>query len=73
LYGDSVLVRGAVLNVIRSKWNELRREFTELDPFRTGYVQSDEFDDILSEHCPSVNQEDLDVLKYRFQTENDSR
>ncbi len=73
LYGDSVLVHGAVLNMIRSKWDELRREFTELDPYRTGYVQSDEFDDILSELCPSVNQEDLETLKVRFQSKNDSR
>ena len=73
LYGDSVLVHGAALSVIRSKWDELRREFTELDPYRTGYVQSDEFDEIFSELCPSVNQEDLDMLKYRFQSNNDSR
>jgi len=70
LYGDSVLVRGAVLNVIRAKWDELRREF---DPYRTSFIQSDEFDDILIELCPSVNQDDLDALKYRFQSTNDSR
>ncbi|CAF3658026.1 unnamed protein product [Rotaria sp. Silwood1] len=73
LYGDSVLVHGTALNAIRSNWDDLRREFTELDPYRTGYVQSDEFDDILTELCPSVNQEDLDILKFRFQTQNDSR
>jgi hypothetical protein len=73
LYGDSVLVHGAALNLIRAKWDELRREFAELDPYRTGYVQSDEFDDILTELCPAVNQDDLDILKSRFQTQNDSR
>jgi Ca2+-binding EF-hand superfamily protein len=73
LYGDSVLIHGAVLNVIRSKWDELRREFTELDPYRTGYVQSDEFNDVLSELWSSINEEELDMLKYRFQTKNDSR
>jgi hypothetical protein len=73
LYGDSVLVHGTALNLIRAKWDELRREFTELDPYRTGYVQSNEFDDILTELCPAVNQDDLDILKSRFQTQNDSR
>ncbi|CAF3759605.1 unnamed protein product [Rotaria socialis] len=58
-----VLVHGAALNAIRSYWDKLRREFTELDPYRTGYLQSDEFDDILNQHCPSVNQEDLDMLQ----------
>ncbi|CAM2722315.1 unnamed protein product [Rotaria socialis] len=55
--------RRAALNAIRSYWDKLRREFTELDPYRTGYLQSDEFDDILNQHCPSVNQEDLDMLQ----------
>lgn len=73
LYGDSVLVRGTVLNAIKSKWNELRREFSELDPYRTSFVQSDEFDDILTELYPSVNQSDLDALKHRFKTNRDSR
>ncbi len=73
LYGDSVLVHGAALNAIRSNWDQLRREFTQLDPFRTGFIQSDEFDDILMELCPAVNQEDLDMLKSRFQTKNDQR
>ncbi|CAF1077134.1 unnamed protein product [Rotaria sordida] len=73
LYGDSVLVHGAALNAIKSNWDQLRQEFTQLDPYRTGYLQSDEFDDILTELCPSVNQEDLDMLKFRFQTEYDSR
>ncbi|CAF4607718.1 unnamed protein product [Rotaria socialis] len=58
-----VLVHGAALNAIRSYWDKLRREFTELDPYRTGYLQSDELDDILTQHCPSVNQEDLDMLQ----------
>ncbi|CAF2140370.1 unnamed protein product [Rotaria magnacalcarata] len=73
LYGDSILVHGTALNAIRSNWNELRREFAELDPYRTGYVQSDEFDEILTELCPSVNQDDLDIFKFKFQTQNDSR
>ncbi|CAF4227745.1 unnamed protein product, partial [Rotaria sordida] len=72
LYGDSVLVHGAALNAIKSNWDQLRQEFTQLDPYRTGYLQSDEFDDILIELCPAVNQEDLDMLKFRFQNKHDS-
>ncbi|CAF3437010.1 unnamed protein product, partial [Rotaria sp. Silwood2] len=72
LYGDSVLVHGTALNVIRSNWDQLRKEFTQLDPYRTGYVQSDEFDDILTELCPQVNQEDIDMIKFRVQTKHDS-
>ncbi|CAF4816073.1 unnamed protein product [Rotaria sp. Silwood1] len=73
LYGDSVLVHGTALNAIRSNWDQLRREFTQLDPYRTGYIQSEEFDDILTELCPQVNQEDLDIIKFKFQTKHDSR
>ena len=73
LYGDSVLVHTAALNAIRSNWNELRREFGQLDPHRTGFIQSDEFDDILVELCPSVNQDDLDLLKSKFQDQFQNR
>ncbi len=72
LYGDSVLVHGTALNAIRSNWDQLRREFTQLDPYRTGYIQSDEFNKILTEFCPAANQ-DVDMLKFRFQTQHDSR
>jgi len=72
LYEDSVLVHGTALNAIRSNWDQLRREFTQLDPYRTGYIQSDEFNKILTEFCPAVNQ-DVDMLKFRFQTQHDSR
>ncbi len=71
MYGDSVFVHGAALNAIRLNWDQLRKEFTQLDPYRTGYVQSEEFDDISTELCPAVNQEDLDMLKFRFQTQHD--
>lgn len=73
LYADTVLVHGAALNAIRSNWDELRQEFTQLDPYRTGFIQSDEFDEILTELCPAVNQEDLDIIKFRFQTKDDLR
>ncbi|CAF1342560.1 unnamed protein product [Rotaria magnacalcarata] len=73
LYGDSVLVHGTALNAIRSNWDQLRKEFAQLDPYKTGFVQSDEFDEILTELCSSVNQDDLDMLKYRFETKHDSR
>lgn len=73
LYGDSVLVHGTTLNAIRSNWNELRREFVQLDPFRTGFIQSEEFDEILTELCPIINQEDLQTFKHKFQTKADSR
>jgi hypothetical protein len=73
LYGDSILVHSGARNIIRSNWDQLRREFAELDPYRTGYVQPEEFDDILTELCPAVNQQDLNLIKSRLQTRNDSR
>ena len=73
LYGDSVLVHGTTLNAIRANWNELRREFLQLDPYRTGFIQSEEFDEIINELCPAGNQEDRHRFKDKFQTKTDSR
>ncbi|CAF3737315.1 unnamed protein product [Adineta steineri] len=46
---DSVLVHDAALNAIKSNWDQLRKELTQLDSYKTGYIQFDEFDDILTE------------------------
>jgi len=73
LYGDSVLVHGTALNAIRSNWDDLKSEFVLLDPYRTGFIQPEEFDDILQELCPAVNQQDLDMFRHKFQTKHDSR
>ncbi|CAF1076134.1 unnamed protein product, partial [Didymodactylos carnosus] len=73
LYADNILVHGSALNAIRSNWDELRREFTELDPYRTGYIMGEEFDDVLYDICPVVNQEDLETFKTKFKTGNDGR
>ena len=73
LYGENILVHTHARNVIRTNWDRLRREFAELDPYRTGYVQPEEFDDVLSELCPAVNQEDLYLIKSKLHTQHDPR
>ena len=73
LYGDSVLVHGTALNAIRSNWNELKDEFLHFDPYQTGFIQTEEFDEILTDLCPAVNDEDLLNLREKFQNKNDSR
>lgn len=73
LYGDSILVHGNVRHIIRSNWDKLRREFAELDLYRTGYVQPEEFDEILTELCSAINREDLYLIKSKLHTESDPR
>jgi hypothetical protein len=73
LYGDTVLVHETALNAIRAHWNELRREFVELDPYRTGLVHGDEFDEIVGELCPAVNNDDLDNLKATLTSQSEPR
>lgn len=58
-YGDSVLVYGTTLSTITSNWNEIRREFTQVEPYTIDYVQSNEFDDILTELCLVFNNKTL--------------
>ncbi|UJR11717.1 hypothetical protein I4U23_015898 [Adineta vaga] len=73
LYGENILVHSHARNVIRTNWDRLRREFAELDPYRTGYVQPEEFDDVLTELCQAINQEDLYLIKSKLQTQHDPR
>ncbi|CAF1497870.1 unnamed protein product [Adineta steineri] len=73
LYGESIIVHGNVRNMVRTNGDKLRRMFAELDPYRTGYVQPEEFDEILLELCPELNQEDLYLIKSKLQTFDDPR
>ncbi|UJR34858.1 hypothetical protein I4U23_027637 [Adineta vaga] len=73
LYGDTILVHDTTRHMIKTNWENLRREFVQIDPYRTGFVHSEEFDEIIIEFCPSIVQQDLDLLKKDYQNINDSR
>ncbi|CAF1321815.1 unnamed protein product [Adineta steineri] len=73
LYGDSILTHESTRQFIKSNWNKIRQEFIQIDPYKTGFIQQEEFDEILTDVCPAMNQQDLQILKNKFQTTNDAR
>nr|XP_014353279.1 PREDICTED: EF-hand calcium-binding domain-containing protein 6-like [Latimeria chalumnae] len=54
-------------------WDDLRKEFLELDPYNTGFVSKEEFKDILSELCVQLNEYECDLLEKKFEINGDGR
>ncbi|CAF1332292.1 unnamed protein product, partial [Adineta ricciae] len=73
LYADTILVHQTTKQFIKNNWNQFQREFTQIDPYRTGFIHSEEFDEIFQELYPNIIQQDLDFIKKHFQNTNDSR
>ncbi len=73
LHSNSILIHQTLRHSIKTNWDQLRQQFIQLDPTRNGFIQSEEFDQILTRFCPSVNQQDLQIIKSTFQNENHSR
>ncbi|XP_063969621.1 EF-hand calcium-binding domain-containing protein 6-like [Lytechinus pictus] len=84
--GDSdFLIRSRKLNCaadmlednLRSKvdymWDDLRKEFLNLDTYGTGFVSKEEFRDLLQELCVHLNSYELDMLSEKFDTQKDNR
>ncbi|XP_055487999.1 EF-hand calcium-binding domain-containing protein 6 [Leucoraja erinacea] len=54
-------------------WDDLRKEFQELDPYRTGFTSTEEFKDILSELCINLNEYECEMLAKKFEVNGDGR
>ncbi|CAL1548413.1 unnamed protein product [Lymnaea stagnalis] len=62
---------------LRSKieylWDDLRLEFTNMDPYNTGHVTKEEFRDVLTELCVNLSNYELEQLICKFEVKNDGR
>ncbi|XP_059167514.1 EF-hand calcium-binding domain-containing protein 6-like [Physella acuta] len=62
---------------LRSKvdylWDDLRLEFTNMDPYNTGYVTKEEFREVLTELCVNLSNVELEQLIGKFQVKDDGR
>lgn len=54
-------------------WEDLRREFIDMDPYHTGYVSREEFRDLLIELCVHLTNHEAQLLCDRFDTNKDGR
>ncbi|CAH1794326.1 unnamed protein product [Owenia fusiformis] len=54
-------------------WEDLHKEFTEMDPYKTCYISKDEFTDVLQELCVYLGDHELKLLTEKFDVKKDGR
>ncbi|MBN3301785.1 EFCB6 protein, partial [Amia calva] len=54
-------------------FEDLQKEFEDLDPYQTGFVSKEEFKDILTELCVHLNEYECDLLEKKFEINGDGR
>lgn len=54
-------------------WEDLRKEFHAMDPYKTGFVNKDEFREVLSELCVNLSEYELDLVCVKFNINSDDR
>ena len=54
-------------------WEPLRRDFVEMDPYRTGFVTREEFSDVLRELCVHLTDKEVELISDKFDTNTDGR
>lgn len=54
-------------------WEDLRKEFVDMDPYHTGYVSREEFRDVLMELCVHLTNHEAQILCDKFDTNRDGR
>ena len=54
-------------------WDDLRREFVNMDPYNTGFVTKEEFREVLTELCVNLSNLELEQLISKFEAREDGR
>ncbi|XP_069600420.1 EF-hand calcium-binding domain-containing protein 6-like [Ranitomeya imitator] len=70
---DSDILIDNVRAKVEYLWDDLHREFEDLDPYQTGFVSKEEFKDLLSELCVHLNDYEREMLSKKFQSNGDDR
>ncbi|XP_068124872.1 EF-hand calcium-binding domain-containing protein 6-like [Hyperolius riggenbachi] len=70
---DSDILIDNVRAKVEYLWDDLRKEFEDLDPYRTGFVSKEEFKDLLAELCIHLNNYERDLLAKKFESSGDGR
>ncbi|XP_063776809.1 EF-hand calcium-binding domain-containing protein 6-like isoform X3 [Pseudophryne corroboree] len=70
---DSDILIDNVRAKVEYLWDDLRREFEDLDPYQTGFVSKEEFKDLLTELCVQLNDYEREMLAKKFECKGDGR
>ncbi|XP_064594452.1 EF-hand calcium-binding domain-containing protein 6-like isoform X2 [Liolophura sinensis] len=67
------MIQDTLRSKIEYMWEDLRKEFVEMDLYGTGFVSEEEFRDVLSELCVHLSQHELNMLTRKFDIKKDGR
>lgn len=70
---DSILIRGSVQAKLILQFDILKRSFQEIDPYGTDFLLKDEFEEILRELCPELNNQEMDFIFTKYADPDDGR
>ncbi|XP_018416785.1 PREDICTED: EF-hand calcium-binding domain-containing protein 6-like [Nanorana parkeri] len=70
---DSDILIDNVRAKVEYLWDDLRKEFEDLDPYHTGFVSKEEFKDLLTELCIHLNEYEREMLAKKFESIGDGR
>nr|DBA29130.1 TPA: hypothetical protein GDO54_009387 [Pyxicephalus adspersus] len=70
---DSDILIDNVRAKVEYLWDDLRKEFEDLDPYHTGFVSKEEFKDLLTELCIQLNEYEREMLAKKFESNADGR
>lgn len=70
---DSDILIDNVRAKVEYLWEELRKEFEDLDPYHTSFVSKEEFKDLLTELCIHLNEYEREMLAKKFESNGDGR
>ncbi|XP_075786420.1 EF-hand calcium-binding domain-containing protein 6-like isoform X4 [Pelodiscus sinensis] len=70
---DSDILVDRVRAKVEYFWDDLQKEFEELDPNHTGFISKEEFKDILTELCVHLNEYECEMLGKKFESNGDGR
>ncbi|XP_041364639.1 EF-hand calcium-binding domain-containing protein 6-like [Gigantopelta aegis] len=70
---DSDMLEDSLRSKVEFMWDDLQREFLNMDPYTTGFVTKEEFKDVLSELCIHLTDWELEGLCERFALKKDGR
>ena len=51
------------------QFNNLKRSFEELDPYRTDLLLREEFEETLLELCPELNKQEMDFICSKYESD----
>lgn len=59
---DSILIRGGVQSKLFLLFDVLKRSFQDVDPHFTNFLLKEEFEEILTEICPELNEQEMQYI-----------